>query len=216
MNRYIDSFLDEFEEPQNSRKPDIRYINTYVNKLPKVLLKLWEEFGFCSFLDGLFSVVDPEEYKVILEKWFTLASIDIKNNKFHVIAKSGYGDLFVWDEVKGRSYEINAMNGWIIKSNLDPQIELEKQIGLFFATKSPYSLDIEDDDTNDEMFESAVNKLGPLESDEIFGFIPTLVAGGDTNVNNLQKVNIQIYLDLILQFDKPKVITIDDLAKMAY
>jgi len=216
MNRYIESFLEEFENPQNSKVPDKNYIENYKNKLPATLLRFWEKYGFCSFLDGIFSIVDPEEYRGILEEWFSKTSIAQDSNNYHVIARSGYGDLFIWNEIAGRSYEINSMNGWIIENDSDNKMDMEKQLGLFFASKSPCSLDIEDVETDEEIFEAAVEKLGPLTEDEIFGFVPLLVVGGDMVLDNLQKVNIHIHLDLILQFNEPKVITTEDLKRMAF
>jgi hypothetical protein len=216
MDKYIDSFLEEFEEPQSQRFPDKAYIESFNGKLPETLLLFWEQFGFCSFLDGLFWVVDPADYNNLVKEWLERAGINNQEDNLYVIARSGYGDLYVWNEKQGRSYEINSMNAWIIKPNTDSTIDLGKQAGLFFATKSPYSVDIEDVDTDEEMFGAAVEKFGKLKSDEIFGFVPTLVTGGDMTFENLQKVNLQIHLDLILQFTEPKVITIDDLTRMAF
>jgi len=87
MNKYIDSFLEEFENPQNSKVPDKNYIESYKNKLPETLLRFWEKYGFCSFLDGIFSIVDPEEYRGILEEWFSKTYIDQAGSNYHVIAK---------------------------------------------------------------------------------------------------------------------------------
>ena len=216
MDMYLDSFLDEFGVPQSQRFPDKKYVESYRGKLPETLLSFWEKFGFCTFLDGLFWVVDPDDYTDLIKSWLNKAGIKDQEDCYYVIAKSGYGDLYLWNETLGRSYEVNSMNAWIIESNTDSTIDLEKQLGLFFATKSPYSLDVEDIDTDEEMFEAAVEKFGKLEEHEIFGFEPTLVAGGNMGLESLKKVNMQIHLDLILQFSEPQVITKDDLTNMAF
>ena len=216
MNKYIDSFLDEFSQPVYFKIPDNNYIEAYSNKLPNNLLDMWKKFGFCSFLNGLFSITDPEEYQNVITDWFNAAGISLINKKFHIIAMSGFGDLFVWEEIEGRSFEINLMNGWIIANDSNKEVDLEKQINLFFASKSPYSLDIEDQDTNEEIFDIAVDKLGQLEHGEIFGFMPALITGGEMKIENLQKINVYIYLDYILQLTTPRVVTLDDLKNMTF
>ena len=215
MNKYIDSFLDEFSQPVRIKTPDINYINTYSNKLPNNLLNMWKSYGFCSFLNGLFSITDPQEYQNVVKDWFNAAGICLINKNFHIIATSGFGDLFVWEETEGGSFEINLMNGWIIVNDFNKEVDLEKQINLFFASKSPYSLDAEDQNTNDELFDPVVNRLGKLEHGEIFAFMPSLIAGGEMSINNLQKINIHIYLDFILQLTTPRVVTMDDLKNMS-
>lgn len=215
MNKYIESFLDEFSQPVRFKTPDNNYINTYSNKLPNNLLNMWKSYGFCSFLNGLFSITDPQEYQNVVKDWFNAAGICLINKNFHIIATSGFGDLFVWEETEGGSFEINLMNGWIIVNDFNKEVDLEKQINLFFASKSPYSLDIEDQNTNNELFDTAENRLGKLEYGEIFAFIPSLIAGGEMSINNLQKINIHIYLDFILQLTTPRVVTMDDLKNMS-
>lgn len=209
MDKFIESLLDEFEEAQNSHIPERDYINSYANKLPKKLLDFWHEFGFCSFLDGMLWIVDPNSFKDTLDKWIEQTPSILKTESYHVIAKSGFGDLYIYSENSGYCFKLNAMNGWLIKQEINT-------IDYFFSSLCPYTLDLEDIETDEEMFEAAVDKFGKLDEDEIFGFVPALVAGGKMVFENLQKVNMQMHLDLILQFKEPKVITLDDLTNMAF
>ena len=45
----------------------------------------------------------------------------------------------------------------------------------------------------------AVNKLGKLEQDECFGYVPLLGLGGSEKVQNLKKVKIREHIELISQ-----------------
>lgn len=45
----------------------------------------------------------------------------------------------------------------------------------------------------------AVNKLGKLEQDECFGYVPLLGLGGSEKIQNLKKVKIREYIELISQ-----------------
>lgn len=40
----------------------------------------------------------------------------------------------------------------------------------------------------DYLFELALKKLGPLDSDEMYAFVPALALGGSMELKNLQKV----------------------------
>lgn len=48
-------------------------------------------------------------------------------------------------------------------------------------------------------YTEAVNKLGNLEQDECFGYVPLLGLGGSEKVDNLDKVKIREHIELISQ-----------------
>ena len=48
-------------------------------------------------------------------------------------------------------------------------------------------------------YTDAVNKLGKLEQDECFGYVPLLGLGGSERVDNLKKVKIREHIELISQ-----------------
>lgn len=65
----------------------------------------------------------------------------------------------------------------------------ERTVDLYFATKSKSI--VEEEDINDEpLFDKAMAKLGPLESDEMYTFVPALALGGTNKLESLQKVKI--------------------------
>ncbi|EPM49801.1 hypothetical protein A256_19840 [Pseudomonas syringae pv. actinidiae ICMP 19103] len=51
----------------------------------------------------------------------------------------------------------------------------------------------------DGLFEPAREKLGPLKSDEMYGFVPALVLGGPMELKNLQKVKTIEHLTFLSQ-----------------
>jgi len=215
MDKYITSFLNLFGEPEIQKVPDAAYVESYRGKLPDSLLEYWNKFGFCSFTGGLFWIVDPAKYESILKHWIGLTNLKDSGQKFYVIARSGYGDLYLWSKESGCKYEINAMNCWVIEGDeQDPDTEIALQ--RFFGSKSPYSVDLEDEETDDEMFDDAVDRYGKLSDDEMYGFEPTLVTGGDMILDNLKKVDMTIHLDLLVQLQQPRLVTMNDLENMAF
>ncbi|WP_370981213.1 GAD-like domain-containing protein [Agaribacterium sp. ZY112] len=214
MNKYIDSFFDEFEAVENQVFPDQQTIKEYSAKLPENLISFWGSYGFCSFLSGLFWIVNPKQYKGELCEWLDKAGLEGADN-YHVIAKSAFGDLFVWKEDYGLIYEINSMNSWIILQD-PPSSDLNKEFNLFLASLSPDILDVEDESTGEEMHEQLCEKLGPTSEFEVYSFTPSLVAGGGQNLNSLNKSDLFLYLSLIKDLKSPSVITEDDLSNMAF
>ncbi|MEL7614710.1 DUF2169 domain-containing protein [Vreelandella titanicae] len=55
------------------------------------------------------------------------------------------------------------------------------------------------------LFTQALKKLGPLRPDEVYGFEPALVAGGEWSVNNLAKLNLDIHLTILRQMAPPEI-----------
>ncbi|PHU33876.1 hypothetical protein CSX01_12995 [Pseudobutyrivibrio ruminis] len=49
------------------------------------------------------------------------------------------------------------------------------------------------------LYIEAVNKLGKLEQDECFGYVPLLGLGGSEKVDNLNIVKIREHIELISQ-----------------
>jgi hypothetical protein len=59
------------------------------------------------------------------------------------------------------------------------------------------------DESGTPMFERALKKLGPLESDEMYAFEPALIAGGKMDVDKLAKVKLDQHLTILRQLASP-------------
>ena len=83
---------------------------------------------------------------------------------------------------------------------------------LFFGSISRKSFD-----TNDEnekpLFERALAKLGPLDHDTMYGFVPALALGGKAMLDNLQKLDAHVHLNIIAQVTERQIMR--DIAKDA-
>ncbi|EPM69033.1 hypothetical protein A249_39350 [Pseudomonas syringae pv. actinidiae ICMP 18804] len=64
---------------------------------------------------------------------------------------------------------------------------------VFFSSKKPDESDL------DGLFKPALEKLGPLKSDEMYGFVPALALGGPMELKNLQKVKTIEHLEFLSQ-----------------
>ncbi len=180
-------------------------VESWRGKLPDQLLAFWAREGWGGYQNGLFWIVDPQEYEHLVQYWLKdtpLEGID----EFHVIARSAFGSLFLCGEKTGRSVtiisEINSISA--VKNALKHKspLELNASISSFLVTQKPETIDIEDEDGK-PLFQRAVEKLGVLREDEMYGFEPAIVAGGDVVVDNLRKVKLDQHLTILRQLAIP-------------
>ncbi|GBH13441.1 Uncharacterized protein KPSA1_06930 [Pseudomonas syringae pv. actinidiae] len=100
-------FLKKFGPAVKRQQVPATSIDRYTKKLPEQLLKYWEDFGWCGYAKGLFWTVDPQDYDDLLKN--SLAGIEAFNSdNYHVIARSAFGELYVWGEKSGYSLSITS------------------------------------------------------------------------------------------------------------
>ncbi len=218
MDKDFEEFIEDFGQPTTSRKAKKSQIEKYRGKLPDKLLEYWGDIGFCGFLDGLFWIVDPSDYESMLEDWIGDTEI-IKEDDYYVIARSGFGELFVWGTKTGNHYTISPYKGWIFQEDGDANKiqngEVDDAMQFFFFVQKIKNLDLTD--KNDKpLFEKAVKKFGALKENEVFSFEPAPLLGGSITFNNINKVDLQIYSSILLDFGGRQFLDMDALAGMAF
>lgn len=78
----------------------------------------------------------------------------------------------------------------------------------FFASKKQKSSDFYDW-KDKPLFKRALRKLGPLQSDEMYGFEPALTIGGTPNLEHLVKVKMVEHLVFLSQLGEVELVDID-------
>jgi len=194
-------FIDEVGEATTSRcVPEVE-IEKWKGKLPELLLNYWRNEGWSSYYNGLFTIVNPEDYEDIVDEWLEntyLEEVDI----FHAIAINGFGDLYLCGERNGRCVTISAINNTIFvkKKSLGKIYKnLDSTIASLFIT-----IDVNNQNKKG-LFEKSVKKLGPLGDNEIFGFEPALILGGELDIKYIQKVDARIHLSILSQLADPEI-----------
>ncbi|GGY70961.1 GAD-like domain-containing protein [Pseudoduganella albidiflava] len=203
-DEYYSHFISKFGEKTFIQHPTSETIAEWRGTLPDQLLTYWEEEGWGAFADGLFWIVDPKEYENIKDEWLAGTVLE-KADKFHVIARSAFGKLFLWGEKTGPSAtilpyanSISTLPKDLKRSISDP----DEEVRMFFGfTKKEYC-DLKDI-KKQPLFLRALKKLGALSRDEIYGFEPALILGGDMSITNLSKVNIDAHLTILHELADP-------------
>ena len=218
MDRHLEVFLERFGAATQPSPAAVETIARYRGKLPDKLLEYWQDIGFSSFMNGLFWVTDPAEFDDSLEAWLGDTSI-LEEDAYHVIGRSGFGDLYLWGEKNGHKYVLNPANGWVLQEDGD-RSEIASRGGdsplkRFFAVITPEFCDLSDEKKN-ALFARAVAKFGPLARDEVFAFEPALMAGGKATLDHIGKRNIHVHLSILAQFGQREILNRQALARKAF
>ncbi|WP_199610068.1 GAD-like domain-containing protein [Flocculibacter collagenilyticus] len=208
MNALFDDFYnyEGFGPAIKAVAPAKDVIAKYTGKLPDRLIECWQEYGFCGWGEGLFWTVNPEDYEDILQEWLQDTPFP-ENDAYYVIARSAFGELFIWGEKSGQSLSIESNFGMIFPTDKTAKLNENgptMSVDLFFSCLSKESM--EQKDINDKpLFERAAEKLGELSSDEMYGFEPALALGGEPKLENLKKVPVLEHLSFLASLGEKRV-----------
>lgn len=212
-DEYLNCFFEYMGESTTHIIATEQEIESYRGKLPDQLLEYWNLLGFSGFADGLFWLTNPIDYQDILDRFLEntpFEELDI----YHVIARNAWGDLQIFGEKTGRTISIFPNSNWIITKKGDEKELSQKKSKLaiqkFIFNQEPERLDIKNN-KNEFMFEKALKKHKPLNSDEMYGFTPFLFSGGDKDIKKIQKCDIFAHLNLIADMGDMEII---DMASM--
>ena len=181
-------------------------IAKFQGKLPDQLLSYWHDYGFSGYGKGLFWIVDPDEYEPALDAWIGDTPF-MENDAFYVVARSAFGELFLWGTKSGQSLDVKTAWGMIFPRDNSQGVakgESDFLTRSFISFLSKARLD-QKDHLDKPLFDRALQTLGPLASDEMYGFEPALALGGKADLKNLRKVKAVEHLVMLAQLGDRKV-----------
>lgn len=207
LQESIEIFEEELGTPQHQIDVPGTSFEKYRAVLPNALMSFWEQFGWSSFSDGLFWIVNPEDYEDLVELW--LEDTPFKEiDHYHIIARSAFGDLFAWGQNNNQYFTISCPMHALIAQEKEMRTisdDPDRTLEVFFAFADKTGFDLKDEERK-LLFNRALKKLGHLESDEIYGFKQPLFAGGRLLLDNLIKVKLDQHLTLARQLGgTPKI-----------
>ncbi|MEG1039193.1 MAG: GAD-like domain-containing protein [Pseudomonas sp.] len=193
MDRVFARFIEKFGAPIDRQEVPPSSIERYRGKLPDQLLEYWVEHGWCGYGDGIFWLVNPQEYEGVVASWLEGTEFE-ELDCYHLIARGAFGDLYFWGEKTGASLKITSIvSRYIIHASAIPADQMDKRLQSFLI-----GIDVEYNDY-DELFRPAKKKLGILSRDEMYGFVPALMLGGSDTLKHLEKVKAVEHLTLLSQ-----------------
>jgi hypothetical protein len=175
-------------------------------RLPNQLLEYWREFGWCGFARGLFWLVNPEVWDEPMERMLEETGF-LEKDAYHVIARNAFGDMWLWGERTGASASVVSSYGMVFP-RFNPMAFSrdggDLSMRYFFSGKERDSVDLLDDKQK-PLFDRALKKLGPLQSHEVYGFVPLLSAGGACQLKSLQKLDAQVHMAILADMTEMRV-----------
>ena len=212
MDEDFEFFLEKFGPTIDRVDPSDEQIARYRNRLPDQLLDYWKEFGWCGYADGLYWTVNPEDYIPARDAWLD-GSEYAEVDRYHVIARTAFGDLFLWGEQTGPCLEIVPIHGWYVPSDVHLQDMLNGKANTvvrhFFSMTKKQFINLHD--INEKpLFDRALKKLGPVSRDEMYGFVPATALGGPAKLDRLQKLSIIEHLVFLAQVSEPYTLPMPD------
>ncbi|VVO10757.1 GAD-like domain-containing protein [Pseudomonas fluorescens] len=205
MDKVFARFIEKFGAPIDRQEVPASSIERYRGKLPKLLLEYWAEHGWCGYGDGIFWIVNPQEYDGVVSSWIEGTKYG-ERDTYHLIARSAFGDLYLWGEKTGFSLKITSVLSRCVLHNFELKTEeMDRELQGFLLSREV--------DTNDygEMFKQAKKKLGMLRHDEMYGFVPALMFGGPDTLAHLAKVKAVEHLTLLSQIAELQPYSFSDL-----
>lgn len=160
-------------------------IRKYENTLPAELVRIWKEYGCCTMLDGYLRVVDPDDYKELLNDTFSFGKVSVP------IMATAFGDVIT--TCRSGEYIDIVMYRYGAADVIAPNFDFL----MGSMERESYQINLAHFDI--PQYKEAVQKLGRLAPDECFGYVPLLGLGGAETVENLQKLKTREHIEVIVQ-----------------
>jgi len=205
MDENFEYFLEKMGPAFGKRYVPTSSMERYRGKLPNQLLDYWKEHGWCGYADGLFWTVNPQEYDAVVDEWIGETPF-MGRDAYHVIARSAFGDLYLFGEKGGSNLQIVAPDAKIMSGGRTAT-DLNIDVRAFFGSRSRRGCDFSDT-AGSRLFAPALKKLGPLKHDEMYGFVPALALGGSATLDHLQKVKAVEHLVLLAQLSELRIMEV--------
>lgn len=182
--------LDDFEKV-NDVSPDT--IKKYEDILPPEWIGFWKEYGYGSFMNGYFRVIDPEVY----QGFYKESVLKLYKDEVYPVLVTAFGDII--------AFKINLRNGerkWSLECAYYRYMRynffLPSVEDFFKGLCEPETFGREEQYTFIKYSEAA-DKLGKIRYDQCFGYDPILTKRSKEKLNDLRIVDTKDYLKAVFE-----------------
>ena len=189
---------------------------------PESMRDYWGRFGFSVFRDGWFQFVNPSDYAPAVVAWLEGTELD-GSDEYMAVTRNAFGELNVWGAKKGFAFSIAVlMDGIMLNEKNDEQAIRQgngnrRAESLMWSEKvRPLDKASANQSISVRMFQAAQKRLGPLGSNQMYGFVPALPLGGRIDADTLQIVDAPEHLAMLAGLSTRKILTFDDIATRAF
>ena len=186
----INTFLEQYKPDEKLKKPDGKILEFSKKTLPKEIIKLWIDYGFGNYGNGMIKIVDPRDYMSSLYKWIGKEDF----NKIPIVI-TAFGDIFFYDRTNSTISFLDIHYR---------QIDVCTKYQMFFdkfLVDEKIRLSI----LRENLFDEALKKLGKLADNEIYMFVPALIIGGTETTENMKKGDASTHQHLLFDLGTGKI-----------
>ncbi len=188
----LSKFVDEMGEGVFIESVSKDLMNKYKGKIllekdtVDLLPFIWEEMGFRSYKNGLFTMVNPDDYYEVAQGFFKVSKEVI------VFAKTACGGLFALDDtIAGKAIVY-------INPHKNKREIVSTSIEMFLSMEIPFD-DFWEDDCKAGFELRAIAHHGSVAPDVCLAFVLALALGGSGKVSTMQKVKVKEQLALLAE-----------------
>jgi hypothetical protein len=163
--------------------------------VPQRLIDLWREFGFSVYQHGLMTIVNPMDWKPVTDEWIVGTEL-FDLDTFIPIFKGAYGDFQLFGIHHGHKATLMPAMGAFVSLGEKAEYGIDIAVRSMFGSSEVKEYDFY---TKSCKFDEAFKKLGPLKSNEMYGFVPALPLSGEPQLKNLQKLDAFAHLSILRQ-----------------
>ena len=158
-------------------------IEKYKGQVPDEVIEIWKNYGLGSFLNGYLRVINPDDYKELVEETYFRGKESIP------LFKTAFADVITWQENEYIGIVLYRLEDFeIMASGMD-----------FFFSDIYTEKNFTDKYFDLKLYKKAVKKYGELEYNQSFCFVPLLGLGGKKSVDNLDKGDTLTHIYLITE-----------------
>ena len=158
-------------------------IEKYKGQVPDEIIEIWKNYGLGSFMNGYMKVINPDDYKELVEETYFRGKESIP------LFTTAFADVITWQENEYIGIVLYRLEDFeIMASGMD-----------FFFSDIYTEKNFTDKYFDLNLYEKAVKRYGELEYNQSFCFVPLLGLGGKKSIDNLDKGDTLTHIYLITE-----------------
>ena len=182
--------LDDFEKVGDVSPETIK---KYEDILPPEWIEFWKEYGYGSYMNGYFRVINPEEYED-----FYIESVSLFGKEVAVpVIVTAFGDIIAFmihPQFTDQGWSVKCAYYRYMRFNIFfPEVEY-----LWESPCDPEGCMPEEEFTFIK-YSEAIDALGKVEYDQCFGYDPILTLRSKEKLKDLRIVDTKDYLRAVYE-----------------
>ena len=106
----IKNIIDSLGEPIPVNPISKEVLDRYENIMPPILLEIWQQEGFCQFQQGLYNIINPDDWQDVVDVWIENTVNRDQPSRVLLLCQSHAGYLLLCQLIS-RSYLTNQYRG---------------------------------------------------------------------------------------------------------